>query len=113
MQRDWEWLKTLARRHRTSCLVANAQGEPVFSMVGHQTRDGWRWRKAPRAYAQVLCALAVGLFPDPCGTGPRGERIHQTPMHAGERFTLITVGSARAHQALVTDVIPHLIAQAA
>jgi hypothetical protein len=113
MQRDWEWLRSLVRRHRTPCLLANAQGEPVFSLVGYQAREGWRWQRAPRAYARVLCGLAVQLFPDPSGTGPRGERIHQTPIHAGERMTLITIGSARTHEVLVADVIPHLVTHAA
>lgn len=113
MQRDWQWLRSLAQHHRTSCLLANAEGEPVFSIVGQQAPQGWRWRRAPRAYARVLCGLAISLFPDLSGRGPRGERIHQTPVHAGERFTLITIGSAKAHAALLADVIPRLVGQAA
>lgn len=109
---DWGWLSILARRHRASTvLLADANGEPVAGIVGRRDGAGFALLPAPRAYARVLCQIAVGLFPDPTGRGPSGERIHQTPIHADQRYTLITVGDARTHEVLVVDAIGRLLGQ--
>lgn len=111
---DWGWLGDLARRHRApSVLLADAQGRLVAGVIGRRDGAGFALRPAPRAYAQILCRLAVDLFPDPSGRGPAGERIHQTPIHAGQRYTLITIGDARTHEALVVDAIGRLLGQLA
>lgn len=110
MQVNREWFASLARRHGVGTLmIADESGQPAFAIVSQRDRRGVGLRPAPKAYARVLCRLAVSLFPDPSGVGPSGERIHQTPVHAGQRYTLITVGNARAHEALVVEALPRLL----
>lgn len=114
LRTEWSWLGDLARRHRApSVLLADARGQLVAGVVGRGDDGGFAVRRAPRAYGRILCQLAVALFPDPSGRGPAGERIHQTPIHAGQRYTLVTVGDARTHEALVVDAIGLLMTQRA
>lgn len=99
-------------------MIADEAGQPAFAIVSQKGRRGiakslLRLRPAPKAYARILCRIAVTLFPDPSGVGPSGERIHQTPFHADQRYTLITVGNARAHEALVVEALPYLLGQLA
>lgn len=114
MQIDSHWFSSLARRHGVATLmIADEAGQPAFAVVRREARRGARsqptLRPAPKAYARILCRLAVTLYPDPTGVGPGGERVHQTPLHADQRYTLITVGSARAHEALVVEALPRLL----
>lgn len=81
--------------------------------MGRRDGHGFILQPVPRAYGRILCRLAVDLFPDPSGRGPAGERIHQTPIHAGQRFTLITVGDARTHEVLVVEAVQRLVGVAA
>ena len=110
MQIDQPWFSNLARRHGVaSLMIADASGTPTLAIVSRRGRRGVQVSPAPKAYARVLCRLAVSLYPDPSGLGPSGERIHQTPFHTDQRYTLVTVGGARAHEALVVEALPHLL----
>ncbi|MGK0362211.1 MAG: hypothetical protein ACI9U2_004531 [Bradymonadia bacterium] len=107
---DRHWFSSLARRHGVGTLmIADETGQPAFTLVSQKGKRGIGLRPAPKSYARILCRLAVTLYPNPSGVGPGGERIHQTPFHADQRYTLVTVGNARAHEALVVEALPHLL----